>query len=107
MRKLCDKNCEDCEIEECLLKRPPWDWRPAERTRSEQSKQARRSYQAKKENFALLLACVENACAVMQLMEKSALNAMLKSTKETKQGVTEYTEAKEQHMVYAFFAENQ
>lgn len=63
MRKLCDKHCEDCEIEECLLKRPPWDWRPAERTRSEQSKQARRSYQAKKRELCVAFGvCRECMC---------------------------------------------
>ena len=53
MRKLCDKKCFDCTLDECLLKRPPYDWMPAERTRTEKSKQQRRKYLKKREKYAL------------------------------------------------------
>jgi len=53
MRKLCDKKCYDCTLEECLLKQPPYDWMATERTRTENSKQQRKEYLKKKREICI------------------------------------------------------
>lgn len=53
MRKLCDKKCYDCTLDECLLKQPPYDWLAIERTRTRKSKQQRREYLKKKREICI------------------------------------------------------
>lgn len=48
MRKLCDKNCETCELDECVMKHPPFDWSASEKQRTEISKEQRRNYVKRK-----------------------------------------------------------
>lgn len=53
MRKLCDKDCENCDLEECLQKIPPYAWWMIEEQRTEQSKEQRRRYVKRKRELCI------------------------------------------------------
>lgn len=63
MRKLCDKNCEFCNLDECLMKHPPFDWSISENQRSETSKEQRRNYVKRKRELCIAFGiCRECMC---------------------------------------------
>lgn len=63
MRKLCDKDCGNCELGKCLLKYPPYDWVPSERTRTNKSRQQRREYMRRKREICIAFGvCRECMC---------------------------------------------
>lgn len=53
MRKLCDKNCGTCDLEKCLLKNPPYDWKVTESHRTEKSREQRRNYVKRKREICI------------------------------------------------------
>lgn len=63
MRKLCDKNCETCELDECVMKHPPFDWSVSENQRTETSKEQRRGYSKRKRELCIAFGiCRECMC---------------------------------------------
>lgn len=63
MRKLCDKNCETCELDECVMKHPPFDWSASEKQRTEISKEQRRNYVKRKRELCVAFGiCRECLC---------------------------------------------
>lgn len=63
MRKLCEKDCGNCDLEECLLKTPPYDWKKTEQFRTENSKEQRRKYVKRKRELCIAFGiCRECMC---------------------------------------------
>lgn len=63
MKKLCNKECWNCNLDECVQKWSPWDWMSIEQARSEDSKAQRRNYIKRKRDLCIAFGvCRECLC---------------------------------------------
>lgn len=84
MRKLCDKDCGNCNLDECLQKYPPYDSMLCERRRTETSKKQRREYQKRKRELCIAFGICRECMCKIATNGNYCLECYLKNKKRSK-----------------------